>query len=202
MKHISVGLALLVGACGDYGVPAESGMSEYSQALDKSYDDVWHSVIDYLSASSFAIDNSEKDAGLITFSFGQSDISSYVDCGQWTEPKSMWKDPESRFEGNYTDYLKQSAKGTLSGKMNISVREISENKTSVRTNAQYALTAFFYNPLNYLNPIRITWTFSSGSYDEDGYVGGTHRCQPTYFLEKSIFDAASSNSNTFPLTPA
>ena len=121
----------------------------------------------YVSASSFAIDDFEKDSGLITFSFGQSDISKYVDCGQWTEP-------ESKFEGHYADYLGCSSKGTLSGKMNISVRQISENKISVKVNARYAFSAF---------------SFESGNLDE---VNG-FRCRPTYVLEKGILDAVSSN---------
>ena len=196
MKSISVGLALLVAAFvlpAAYGGSSKSASPESSRTLNKSYDDVWRTVGNYVSTSSFVIDDFEKDSGLITFSFGQSDISKYVDCGQWTEPKSRWGDSESRFEGHYADYLERSSKGTLSGKMNISVREISEYKTSVKTDAQYILTAFFYNPLNYLNPVRITWGFSSGSYEDDGYGGATHRCQPTYFLEKSILDAASSD---------
>ena len=194
MKYISVGLVLLVAACAHtqsrYDFPFETRPLENSRTLNESYDDAWRSVIDHLSATSFAIDNFEKDSGLITLSFGASNISRYVDCGQWNG---------LRFKGNYTDFLKRTHKVTLSGKVNISVREISENKTTVRINARYVLSSFFYNHVNPQNHTQLTWTFDSGGFDEirpTNPASGTidsRRCQPTYFLENSILDSVSSN---------
>ena len=182
MKYISVGLALLVAACTQYryDLPFETRPYENSRTLNESYDDAWRSVIDHLSATSFAIDNFEKDSGLITFSFSQSNISLYVNCGGLKQ---------IGFNGSYADFLKHTAKGTLSGKVNISVREISENKTTVRVNARYVLSAFSQNYFDPQNPTQFIWAFNSGGFDE---ING-FRCQPTYILENSILDAVSSN---------
>ncbi len=217
MKYILVGLVLLVAACGgyanpalsEYSMPAESKTPEYFRTLNKSYDDVWHSVINYVSATSFAIDDFEKESGLITLTFGQSDISKYVDCGQLNITKHEYNTAgfatKMKFEGSYTDYLVSYSDATLSGKMNISVREVSENKswlffgddkTYVRANVLYILRA---SPL--FSSFSYTWNFVSGSSDietrgyDDTINYGTDviKCQPTYFLEKSILDAATAN---------
>ena len=145
MKYISVGLVLLVAACTQYryDLPFETRPYENSRTLNESYDDAWRSVIDHLSATSFAIDNFEKDSGLITFSFSQSNISLYVNCGGLKQ---------IGFNGSYADFLKHTAKGTLSGKVNISVREISENKTTVRLMLGMFLALFHRTTLTLKTP--------------------------------------------------
>ena len=185
----------------EYFIPAEPENPEYSRTLNKSYDDVWRSVIDHVSAISFAIDNFEKDSGLVTLSFQRIDISSYVDCGQLDIAKSEYMSGvrfKRKFKGKYTDYLNSRSEATLSGKINISVREVSEDKswlffgdhkTYVSVNVLYIL-----RDSSYSGEYSYTWSFVSGSSDtERGRYGDPIRCQPTYFLERSILDAASSN---------
>ena len=186
MKYISVGLVLLVVACAqpaanvklapaEYSIPAEQGESEYSRIFDKSYDDVWHSVIAHVRLSLSESVHVEKNMGLITFTHyekGDWGDSSYVYC---TELKGYQT-------GDDVEY----AEGQLVAVVNIYVQEIAENKTSLK-----AVVLYTYSAIARIRPesFRAHWIFKTFNFNE----AAGRRCRPTYDLEKSILDAASSD---------
>jgi len=68
MKNIFyVLLLLLIGCVPTYQAPI---ILDYNQAgtikINKGFDEVWTSLIEYSASSFFAIDNFEKDSGLMT----------------------------------------------------------------------------------------------------------------------------------------
>jgi hypothetical protein len=158
-----------------YVPPAVVDHNSYSKELDKSYDMAWKDLINHLSVSSFAIDNFEKDSGLITLSFGHSNIAQFVDCGM--------------MDGvNYVDWLKSTAQKTsLTGRMNVSLREIDENTSNIRVNARYILSSG-----------STTWAFDSGSSDTvfpSNPANGTipsRTCVPTYYAEEKLINNVNS----------
>ena len=181
----------IVSACtvltqqGTYTPPDLSNVGNYSETIDKNFDETWTAVIDFVSTSSFAIDNFEKDSGLITLSFGASDHSRYIDCGIFTSTGLI------TFNGKYVDYMSgvSNQGSALSGQMNISIRSVSEGKTNVRVNARYIWTAG-----TNLTYGRTMYTFDTGGsatvYTSNPTQGTipTRTCVPTYTAETSVIN--------------
>jgi hypothetical protein len=147
-----------------------------------TFDETWQWLIEYAAASFFAIENYEKESGLMILSFGSIQPSQFVDGGFWKSSGLGTK-----FEGNYVDYLAQHRGGSLNGKMNIVVIELAEDKTRVSVNARYTFTC----PPD-------TWVFASGgnaTVKIESKVSGTSDTRtlvPTHIAEKSILDALES----------
>jgi len=182
MKHAIILLLTIfitsctaIGPMRTYIPPTISEGNAYSATLNKTYDKAWEDLINYLSVSSFAIDNFEKDSGLVTLSFGAGRITEYVDCGTMDGT-------------NYIDFLKLgNYRVSFTGKMNISLREIDEETSSLRVNARYILSDGFS-----------TYAFDSGSSDSENAsnpANGTiakRICAPTYLAEKTLIDYVES----------
>jgi hypothetical protein len=198
MKKISACIAaLMITACANLGPslqtatytpPDVSQTGRYSQSIDKSFDDTWTSVIDFVSTSSFSIDNFEKDSGLITLTFGASDPGRYIKCGFFTTSGGN----VGSFSGKYVEYINGVGNigSSLSGKMNISIRSLSENKTNVRVNARYIWTVGGQS--------QSTFSFDTGnsstiriSNQTSGTIP-TRTCLPTYYAESSVIDFVKS----------
>lgn len=188
-KVFGVLFAVTLAGCasGTYTPPAALDATAMSneRVVNKSYGATWDSLIDYASGTFFAIDNFEKASGLLTLSFGSADPSKYIDCGQFQAQQGARK-----VDMPYVDYLKSSFNASLQGKMNIVVRSIGPNKTSVKVNARYV----FSYPSSQAGSGQ-TWTFDSGSQATvipSNAISGsitTRTCRPTYFAEKSILEA-------------
>jgi len=145
-------------------------------------------LIQHAASTFFAIDNFEKESGLLTLSFGVGDPSAFIDCGQWT---ASWTDvsyQRHNFSGTYVDFLIQHQAGSFGGKMNLLVAELGTTRSQVTVNARYILQA----PPN-------SWSFDSGG-SVTVYVANpaksagspTRKCQPTYKAERTILDAVKN----------
>ena len=182
---IFAGILILSGCSGKYTPPSFGSPGEYSVVIDESFDETWGKVIDYSSSTFFSIDNFEKESGLLTLEFGGSDPSSFIDCGNF-EAKS----PKVNYNGSYVGYLETYANGNLAGKMNISIKPVSETKTRVRVNARYIFSAIM--PTN--PPSSYKWVFDTGSSKtlivQNNAPGTSPRrtCKPTYAAESNIIE--------------
>lgn len=193
-----IGLVAAITGCttGSYTAPNTTEVKPFETVVNASYDTVWTALIDHASQNFFAIDNFEKDSGLLTLSFGSSTPSRFVDCGHWVVSGMK------TYNGLYVDYLNQYG-AVLSGKMNVTVRKLSEAKISVRTNARYILTRSGVSMPNtiYATPFNDTWTFDSGSsatIQVSNAAAGTapyRTCKPTYVAEQSVINAVAALSN-------
>ena len=198
MKSISVGLALLVAACAqpvanvkpapaEYSIPTESGESRYSRTFNKSYDDVWYSVIDHVPSVFDLVFTEVYKVGVIVRHGWIRNISKYVNCRRSNKLGD---------KGNYADYLKHHAQANLHVETNFYVQEIAENKTYLRVLTQYLLTARFRDDHGTQDLTLVKWDFNSGEFheiDPPGRALGAVRCQPTHAFEESFLDAASSD---------
>lgn len=179
----SLGAVALAGcASATYEEPAHVETNKRNEVLlDKSYDAVWNSLIQYSASTFFAIKNYEKDSGLITLEFGASNPEDFVTGGYWKN---------SGFEGEYVQYLSDSFNGQLNGLMNIVVAETDNQKTKVIVNARYVFTT-----PNTKNALGNTWVFDSGSCDRvrvhNAAMGiqDTRTLCPTYKAEETIINA-------------
>jgi|GEM_PF-2273283 len=116
--------------------------NNYSVVLDKTFDEVWSKLIEYSASTFFSIENYEKASGLITLNFGVSTPSDFITGGFWeVNWKNNYTGEKSSFTGDYVDYLVKRYNAKLSGKMNIVVLNIAENKTKVIVKARYIFTS-------------------------------------------------------------
>ncbi|MBF87456.1 MAG: hypothetical protein CMJ14_05565 [Pelagibacterales bacterium] len=189
-----------------YKKPIHNPIDKYSVTINKRFDDVWKKLIRHAGATFFAIDNFEKDSGLLTLSFGAADISEFIDGGDfYIEQKFRFTmrtkladmpEPAPPWRGEYVDYLENFTDTSLTGKANIVVTKIDEENTMVSVNARYIFDS------RRGNVRKLSWVFDSGSCDtvnveydygeQDGgnHVGGYDRkiC-PTYHAEQSIINS-------------
>jgi len=56
----------------------EYSKTNYAKTINKSYNKVWESLINYSASTFFGIENFEKESGLLTLSFGSSNPSDYI----------------------------------------------------------------------------------------------------------------------------
>ena len=123
----------------------------------------------------------------MTLTFGSSNPSEFVDCGEFTA-----KTPAEQFNGKYLDFLTRYYNASLSGKMNILVRPVGGDQTQVRVNARYIVTVPSTPQTR-----GEQFAFDSGGRDvkviSNAMAGTTNTriCQPTYKAENSILEAIS-----------
>ena len=173
---------------GSYTAPDLSEKGKYSETITKNFDDTWTAVIDFVSTSSFSIDNFEKDSGLITLSFGASNPGRYIDCGSFNSSGTLV------FEGSYVDYIDVASRqgSSLTGKMNISIRSVSDENTNVRVNARYIWIAGINSPTS--NTFNFDTGGSATILVSNPTIGTipTRTCLPTYYAESSVIDFVKS----------
>ena len=182
MRWLLIGLCMAtLGGCAtsSYSPPTVSSVAanKYTVVIEKPYDETWSSLINHAASTFFAIDQFEKDSGLMTLSFGSSDPGKFINCGTWSSPQ---------YVGEYVSFLARMHGGSLSGKMNILVRAITDDQSEVRVNARYIFTASSN-----------TWAFdtggsasaSVGSQAAYGTDTSIRTCKPTYEAENSILEA-------------
>ena len=163
--------------------------AEYSAFVGKPFEDSWRDLVDYASSNFFAIENFEKDSGLMTLSFGTDQPSRYVDCGHWESSGGY------TFSGPYIDYLVKRFDATVSGKMNILVKKDQPESTLVRVHARYVIGVPAMTTPGGTRIESETWVFDTGSSAQkvvSNPAPGTRAeriCQPTYFAERAILDA-------------
>ena len=138
-------LIFLVSGCSTkYIAPDAKNYSneKYTLVIDKDFDTVWYSVIDFASKTFFDIKNFEKESGLITLNFGSSDIESFVDCGYIEAPVFYQVDMNivTEYKGSAIDYFRTVRGGvSFNGRMNLFVKSIDSNHTLVTIRTKYVL---------------------------------------------------------------
>ena len=137
MKIAALLLLLIMSGCTvvqpRYIKPNERGsLNKNNIEVNKSYDVVWQSLIEYSSRSYFSTKNVEKDAGLLTLSFGSSRPGKYVDCGKINSKNMKHKE-------SFLNAAKTSGTVELMGTMSLSMKSIDAAKTSVSVNSSYIL---------------------------------------------------------------
>lgn len=184
MKKILIIISLLtITSCASvyYAGPDTSSLSNepFSIKMDKSYDEAWDMLINYSGRTFYAIDNFEKNSGLMTLSFSSPDISEYVKGGYFKV------DGITQFSGDYAYFLENND-GELTGRINLVVQEVDENSTKITVNTRYVVSA----PTSTNSQVN-TWTFNTNGYDSVRMSGNTGNdpvrvLMPTHSLEKEI----------------
>jgi len=177
--------------------------TDWSRSIQKPFDEVWEALIDHASGTFFAIDNFEKESGLLTLSFGGSRLDRFVDGGDWEYNESSGMDPmtgrtvgaDVEFDGNYATFLQQYRTASFTGKMNIFVRDQGGWSTEVKVRARYVVTSSVFTGGRVATNI---WSFDTGGFDTvhvSGAVKGTEpsrTLRPTHKAERSVLEAIES----------
>ena len=161
-----------------------------SLIINKNFDEIWTSVIDFVDDSFFKIENLEKDSGLLALSFGSKEVEKFIDCGDF-EYTLFFTGEE--FQGSYIDYAKSGLLAVLEAKMNINIRKIDNEATKISINTNYTFST--QHALGYYDPeLNQTYSFVSGGYQTINVlypISGsipTRTCKSTNFAENAIFN--------------
>jgi hypothetical protein len=188
-----------------YTPPASDAAAEnnWSRTIARPFDQVWSALVEHVAQSFFGIESFEKASGLMTLAFGASDIGEFVDGGQWNYNQSAGADPQGRpipsrkFTGNYADYVAEEG-GSLSGRMNLIIKDLGDGTTQVTVRARYVVSC----PI-----LRCTWTFNTGGQQTilmNNPSPGTPQARtlrPTHAAEKSILQAVEALTKVAPKMP-
>ena len=109
-------------------VPPNIDDSNFKNSVitNKSFEETWTSVTDFVNNSFFKIENLEKDSGLLTLSFGSKEPENFIDCGDF-EYTLFFTGEE--FKGSYIDYAKRSLIAVLEAKMDVNIQKIDNEST-------------------------------------------------------------------------
>ena len=155
--------------------PMNSKITNNSIEIKKDYDAVWTSLIEYSSKSFFSIKNIEKESGLLTLNFGSGEPEKFVNCG-------IINSPGIRYKGSYIGAIERTGYVDLNGVMNIFVKPITNNSTSITVNTRYIVSA------KDGGLPKQTWTFDTNGEQtrRTGIVNVT--CKPTLKAENNIIN--------------
>lgn len=163
---VSASLPLLSACAPKYLAPAPNLRSDYYKVIPVEYDEAWNAMIDYVSSTFFAIDNFEKDSGLLTLKFGDSNVANYVDCGTW----------------DGSPYIQRDLGFSLNGRMNIRIKDLGNQGTGIRISTNYTLRDNAGNVYNFRENEPATVTIRNAT---DG-TPPTRTCQSNQSAEKVI----------------
>jgi hypothetical protein len=173
-------------------VPPKIDDSNFKNSVitNKNFDETWTSLIDFVSDSFFKFENSEKDSGLLTLSFGSKEAEKFIDCGDF-EYTLFFTGEE--FKGSYIDYAKSGLLAVLEAKMNINIQKIDNESTKISINTNYTYST--QHALGYYDPkLNQTYSFVSGGYQTIDVINPikgsipTRTCKSTNFAENTIFN--------------
>lgn len=194
LSILLIGMVMAVGCISaNYTPPVHTDKKQkYVTVVNAPYDEVWSQLIQYSGKTFFAIDNFEKESGLMTLSFGASNPQRYITGGDW-EYKDLRAAKQVDFKGDYVKFFSKYNNAKLNGKMNIVVTKLTENKTKLRINARYIFTQRTRRGT-------LTWSFDTGSYDTlrlsnlqtTAGTDNTRTICPTYKAENKILQAVTS----------
>jgi len=164
-----------------YVGPDPSSASKTSVNIARTYDETWSRLIQYASQRFFAIDDYEKESGLMTLSFS-GDPNRFINCGT----VGTGSDQKS-----YVDWWNSLsyASADFSGRMNIVVQEEAEENTLIEVSTRYVFTVDNSQSV-------FEWVFNTGGSDTliappaglgDG-AGGQRTCRPTHQAERLILE--------------
>jgi len=146
------------------------------RTINRCFDEVWTALIEYAASTFFAINNFEKESGLLTLRFGAGNPAEFIDCGYVESATTAYK-------GSLIGGLQQSGYADLDGSMNIFVKPISDKATQVKVNARYV----FKGNDGVTTQI---WSFDTGDHDSKRFsaVQQPITCSPTYKAERTILE--------------
>lgn len=190
--YLAVALSVVMMGCGvkypEYQPPTPlSYNAENVKTINKNFEQTWTALIDYASSSFFAIDNFEKDSGLMTLNFGSNDPAKFVDCG-------TVHSVAVKYDGPFIEGVQSYGSVILEGRMNLFVKSIAPNVTSVKIKARYVLTA--QEP-----GAKQIWAFDTGGSDAKK-MGGIQTnvvCRPTNYAEEEILKGIEKISKGIPI---
>ena len=150
--------------------------------VSAGYDVTWTGLIDHVARTSFTIDQFEKASGLLTLSFGESDIPRYVDCGTWSE------------DGQSIPYAARTDQGfSLKGRMNIRVQRRSDRSTDVRIDSLYVLRNGNGDVWRFTTSERSTLDIERSKAPG---TSSTRTCQSTHEAERLILTGIEAVAET------
>ena len=187
MKYGGLAVLVVAASCAsaDYEPPTlDATKEDYSRTVAKSFDETWDALIQYAAKTFFAI--VEKDSGRLSVSLGMGNPAQFVTGGYFK--LSDQREGGTSFEGDYVDYLRRYANGTLTARMSIVVRAKGQ-RTLVTVNTRYVFKAT-------LGGSRETWHFESGGsstvrVQKRPGTPRTRTIQPTHKAERGILRALS-----------
>ncbi|MCB0218781.1 MAG: hypothetical protein KDH09_03730 [Chrysiogenetes bacterium] len=193
-------VTITVSACGPsarYTPPSEFSRLPTEIVVHADYDTAWTALIRHVSETFFSIEHFEKDSGLIVLSFAADKPSVYVDCGNYSAARLPFN--PSDYSGAYADYATQFMGARLSGRLNINVNRISDDKTGIRVIARY-----IFGPMqreDFLSAAtgqRPSFAFDTGQSDTKLVTDtrgslSARSCRPTHVAEYSILEAVNKN---------
>ncbi len=163
----------------DYRPPSPKAALENQMVINADFDTTWAALVDYVSSTFFLIRNFEKESGLLTLAFGETNIPRFVDCGTWF------------VDGRPEAYIERDFDFKLSGQMNLRVRPVSSNRSDVRINTRYVLRD------NSNNVYEFT-TDSPATLKPKNWSTGTppmRTCQSTHEAEERILTGIAAISS-------
>lgn len=175
-------LLLFSGCSVNKYAPPVTGQSaeQFSVIVEKPFEEVWSSMMEFASENLFGLDHIEKDSGLITFDFSGSTPSEWITGGTW-EYNPIAADHTAM---DYADYLHDTYGGRLEGKANVFIRETTPGKTAVRVRARYVFSC----PPN-------SWVFETGGSATQTVMANQlgskakRTMAPTHAVEQMIISA-------------
>lgn len=204
MKNLLI-IGLLISICGcsivkgniNYSRPGEYSDTKNEMVYDSGKDVIWKALIPELGKSFFVINNIDKESGLINVSYS-GDPEKYVDCGHvdlWVENLSGKRTYSFSGSRGYVEYENANngriyhlkRKMTLDGRINIIVRDIDKDKTSVMVNTKYIVNlaiSAYDGAGNYIGKKEHSIGFNTG--ERKGFSTLRTECVANGNLENSI----------------
>ena len=171
----------IAGKAVEYREPARQQDLRNTRQVSAGYDATWTGLIDHVARPSFTIDAFEKESGLLTLRFGETDIARFVDCGIWL------------VNGRSQPYAGRTDQGLrLNGRMNIRVQERAAGYTDVRIDSLYVLR----------NDSGSVWQFTTNDrsvLDVGNPATGTvprRTCQSSHEAERRILTGIEAVAET------
>ncbi|WP_027182692.1 hypothetical protein [Desulfovibrio inopinatus] len=161
--------------------------TENSRVINKDFESTWNATMAFVADTFYIIDNIVKDSKIITLSFSSSNPSSFVDCGNLVSSKSSKSVPiaSKSYRAGICDYSSR-----LSGKINIIMTSLSDDKTKVKVNTRYVVDWKQQCPGSYNIPIVQTrnFAFSTNGSSSNGNI----TCTSNSRIEDGILDGIES----------
>ena len=140
---------------------------------DRGFDATWEALVDYVSATSFAIEGFERESGLLILSFSTTSPESVVECGTWRRGNN----PE-------VPYIERDLGFNLRTRTNVLVQSIGGSRTRVRANTLYELRGDSGTVYNFTTNESATFAPSSRSRGS----ARTRTCQANHEAENRFLE--------------
>lgn len=178
MKIVAILSLLILAGCAvvnsKYTAPRDRGyLSNNVFEINKSFDGVWTSLVEYVPRKFFSIKDSDKNAGILTLSFGSRRPEKYVDCGEINIEGTKNKK-------SFLDAAKTTGTVELSGTVNLLVKSIDDGKTSVTVSTGYILN------IKEGSSSTQTWDFNTNGKQSRKVGELKITCRPTFYAENDI----------------